>query len=164
MDVGLHGFKLCTKGTLYFKSSLGPPPNLAMQSVCSSTSLSTLRNGQTTPTGPYAFFLAWGGWRQRGGCAGFFCRTGQVRVRERGRGRWVCFREEGTSVKGAGSGRGGGEVRDLKSGVVGCGSGRGTLLQTVFGKVLEKDCRLVVLHTPPPHTEIRTQTTTKTWT
>ena len=27
----------------------------------------------------------------------------------------------------------------------------------IFGKVLEKDCRLVVLHTPPPHTEIRTQ-------
>ena len=61
-------------------------------------------------------------------------------------------------MKGAGSGRGGGEVRDLKSGVVGCGSGRErALLQTAFGKVLEKDCRLVVLHTPPPHTEIRTQ-------
>ena len=72
---------------------------------------------------PLAFFLAWGGWRQRGGCAGFLCRTGQVTVRERGRGRWVCFREEGTSVKGAGSGRGGGEVRDLKSGVVGRGEG-----------------------------------------
>ena len=54
---------------------------------------------------------------------GFLCRTGQVTVRERGRGRWVCFREEGTSVKGAGSGRGGGEVRDLKSGVVGRGEG-----------------------------------------
>ena len=37
------------------------------------------------------------------------------------------------------------------------GRERGALLQTVFGKVLEKDCRLVVLHTPPPHTEIRTQ-------
>ena len=59
--------------------------------------------------------------RIRPGPAGFLCRTGQVKVRERGRGRWVCFREEGTSVKGAGSGRGGGEVRDLKSGVVGCG-------------------------------------------
>ena len=34
---------------------------------------------------PLAFFLAWGGWRQRGGCAGFLCRTGQVTVRERGR-------------------------------------------------------------------------------
>ena len=32
---------------------------------------------------PLAFFLAWGGWRQRGGCAGFLCRTGQVTVRER---------------------------------------------------------------------------------
>ena len=62
-------------------------------------------------------------------------------------------------MKGAGSGRGGGEVRDLKSGVVGCGLGRErALLPTVVvGKVLEKDCRLVVLHTPPPHTEIRTQ-------
>ena len=38
-------------------------------------------------------------------------------------GRWVCFREEGTSVKGAGSGRGGGEEKDLKSGVVGRGEG-----------------------------------------
>ena len=105
---------------------------------------------------PLAFFLAWGGWRQRGGCAGFLCRTGQVTVRERGRGRWVCFREEGTSVKGAGSGRGGGEVRDLKSGVVGWGEGLFSP-QSFFDKLLENDCRLVVLHTPPPHTEIRTQ-------
>ena len=69
----------------------------------------------------------------------------QVTERERGRGRWVCFREEGTSVKGAGSGRGDGEERDLKSGVVGCGSGRGARGKVRF-----------VLHTPP-HTEIRTQ-------
>ena len=34
---------------------------------------------------PLTFFLAWGGWRQRGGCAGFLCRTRQVTVRERGR-------------------------------------------------------------------------------
>ena len=35
---------------------------------------------------PLTFFLAWGGWRQREGCLGFLCRTGQVTVHERGRG------------------------------------------------------------------------------
>ena len=46
------------------------------------------------------------------------------RCDERGRGTWVCFHEEGTSVKGAGSGRRDGE-KDQKSG--GCGSRRGTV-------------------------------------
>ena len=46
--------------------------------------------------------------------------------------------------------------------VVGCGlwvvgRGEGPFSRQFFGKVLEKDRRLVVLHTPPPHTEIRTQ-------
>ena len=62
-------------------------------------------------------------------------------MRERGRRRWVCFREEGTSVKGAGSGRGDGEVR---SEVGGCGSGRGTVdivVLYILGCVLRQRLR-----------------------
>ena len=57
-------------------------------------------------------------------------------------------------MKGAGSGRGGGEVRDLKSGVV--GRGEGPFAQFFLARFLKRTAGLLCF-TPPPHTEIRTQ-------
>ena len=56
-------------------------------------------------------------------------------------------------MKGAGSGRGDGEVRDLKSGVVGCGSGReGPFSRQFLARFLKRTAGLLS-STPHHHTQ-----------